>query len=204
MGKPWTAAEDKILIQKSKSVPIKDLKKFFKNRSESAIRNRLFKLQVKSSSSLTVTKQPTMAPVFTPVRSGARADLQGEFFRSGWEANFARYLKHKKIKWEYEPRVYVFKDISRGPVAYTPDFYIPNYFGEEIIVEVKGRVMSGTYSKFKYFRDQYPEDFAKLRGVCQKNTKADRLFKKLNIPILMYYSDLRNEYKSVIKNWEGK
>jgi transposase len=140
------------------------------------------------------------------VASGIRVDLSKTFFRSGWEANLARVLNHLNIKWEYEPHVFVFKNIKKGRVAYVPDFYIPYHPGEkaDIWIEVKGRMNPGDYTKLLEFKRQYPSDFNKLRGVLQKNSKAHKSFKKLGIPTLYFYGDMRSKYRDIISNWEGK
>jgi hypothetical protein len=55
---------------------------------------------------------------------GRRADLGNAYFRSSYEANYARYLTWAKIAWEYEPRTFRFEGITRGTMSYTPDFFL--------------------------------------------------------------------------------
>jgi len=56
---------------------------------------------------------------------GRRADLGDRYFRSAWEANYARYLNFAKIAWEYEAKTFRFERITRGTMSYTPDFWLP-------------------------------------------------------------------------------
>lgn len=140
------------------------------------------------------------------LRSGKRDDLNGIYMRSSWEANLARILNKNKKKWEYEPKTFVFKNITRGSVTYTPDFYVKDLEGrgKHVWIEVKGKMNSGDYTKLLNLKRCYPADFKKLRGVVVKNSKAEKSFKRLGIPIIWYYGDLRKEYASVIPNWEGR
>ena len=62
-------------------------------------------------------------------RVGVRADL-GKFFRSRWEANYARYLTAIGVAWQHEPC-----RLATPYGSYGPDFYLPQ-FG--VYVEVKG------------------------------------------------------------------
>lgn len=82
-----------------------------------------------------------------PIGAGRRADLDGLYVRSSWEANYARYCVWLQaagqiLGWKYEPTTFWFAGIKRGVVSYKPDFAIwerstdpdkPDYF-----VEVKG------------------------------------------------------------------
>lgn len=142
------------------------------------------------------------APAKNPsLRSGKRDDLNDLYVRSGWEANVARVLNKKKKKWEYEPKTFVFNNIQRGSVSYTPDFLIKS--SPAMWIEVKGRMNTGDYTKLLNFKRQYPKEFAKLQGIVAKNSNAAKAFKRLGIPILWYYGDLSKEYKDKIPMWEG-
>lgn len=62
-------------------------------------------------------------------KTGKRVDLGNQFFRSGWEANYARYLNWLKERgeierWEYEPDTFQFHKIKKGTRFYTPDFKV--------------------------------------------------------------------------------
>lgn len=151
-------------------------------------------------------KSQTQQPGTRTSRTGKREDLGDIYFRSSWEANLARVLNLKKKKWEYEPKTFVFKNLTKGSVAYLPDFYVKNMEGrnKDVWIEVKGKMNPGDYTKMLNFKRQYPDDFAKMRGVVAKNSKADAAFKRLGIPIIFYYGDLRTEFKSKLRRWEGR
>ena len=61
--------------------------------------------------------------VHTRAAGGRREDLGETWFRSSWEANYARYLNllaRMKIveRWEYEPETFWFDGVKRGAVSY--------------------------------------------------------------------------------------
>lgn len=96
-------------------------------------------------------------------KSGKRADLNNTYFRSAWEANYARYLnflmaKGDVCKWEYEPVTFCFEAIKRGTRFYTPDFKVW-YRGDEspVYVEVKGYMDKVSATKLKRMAKYYPD-----------------------------------------------
>ena len=75
-------------------------------------------------------------------RGGGKREDLGFYVRSGWEANYARYLKwlvsiRHIARWEYEPETFEFP-VKRGSRFYTPDFKITNLDGTIEFHEVKG------------------------------------------------------------------
>jgi hypothetical protein len=65
------------------------------------------------------------------------------FFRSRWEANYARYLEWLKsigqiAEWEHEAKTFWFEGIKRGCVSYLPDFKVTECNGKVQWHEVKG------------------------------------------------------------------
>lgn len=75
-------------------------------------------------------------------KSGKRSDLGNKFFRSSWEANYARILNWMKDRgqifdWAFEADTFEFKGIKRGTRFYTPDFRIWTKTGFEYH-EIKG------------------------------------------------------------------
>ncbi|RJQ44385.1 MAG: DUF1064 domain-containing protein [Gaiellales bacterium] len=93
---------------------------------------------------------------------GKREDLGDIYFRSTWEANYARYLvflsKHGKVvEWQYEPEIFRFPNVKRNPISYTPDFKVTYADGRVEWVEVKGFWDSGSRSKWKRMAKFYPE-----------------------------------------------
>lgn len=86
-------------------------------------------------------------------KSGKRQDLNNIFFRSSWEANFARILNKLNLKWEYEPKRFLLNDDDKI-MTYLPDFKV-----NECYVEIKGFIMpdKSNIKKFNLFRIQYPQ-----------------------------------------------
>lgn len=75
--------------------------------------------------------------VKTNGRTGYRRDIGFSFyFKSALEADFARYLSHCRIPFEYESKTFLIEG-----KAYTPDFFLPEL---ELLVELKGPEDDGT------------------------------------------------------------
>ena len=79
----------------------------------------------------------------TNANGGYRNDLSSGF-KSSWEANIARVLNFKSLKWLYEDFY-----INVPQSIYVPDFYYSSE-GDEIILEVKGRWDSRSVEKMSY------------------------------------------------------
>ncbi len=93
---------------------------------------------------------------------GRRRDLGDRYFRSRWEANYARYLNflisHSHIaSWEYEPDTFEFKGIKRGTRFYTPDFKVFDVDGSFEYHEVKGWDYPKGKTARKRFMKYYPQ-----------------------------------------------
>ncbi len=91
-----------------------------------------------------------------------------KFYRSRWEANFARFLEFEKkngfIKeWEHEPQTFWFDKIKRGVRSYLPDFKITKLDGSYFWVEVKGYYDPKSITKIKRFKKYYPKEVLELR-----------------------------------------
>lgn len=112
---------------------------------------------------------------YTSAIGGIREDL-GIYFRSNWEANFARILNYQNKTWEYEPHTF---SLSNGK-TYTPDF-----ISENVYYEIKGRFTDACKEKIELFKKDYPDIQFELID-CVK------------------YELLKLEYKNLIPNWEGK
>jgi len=92
---------------------------------------------------------------------GRRADLDNRYFRSSWEANWARYLGWLKsigeIKaWDYESDRFEFAKITRGSRLYTPDFKVVNSDGSVEFHEIKGYMDSVSATKIKRMAKYFP------------------------------------------------
>ena len=118
---------------------------------------------------------------YSRCRGGKRNDLNNIYFRSSWEANYARFLNFMKVKWEYEPKTFIFENIKRGSVSYTPDFYLPD---EDKWVEIKGWMDAKSKTKLKRFEKYFPEEYKKLELIQSKEYNAIK------------------DYARLIPNWE--
>jgi hypothetical protein len=118
----------------------------------------------------------TKRELYTNGVGGFRDDLQ-QYFRSNWEANFARILNFQNRTWLYEHQTFQLID----NVSYTPDFYLPS---EDTFYEIKGRMDERSKLQIQLMN----EYFAHV---------------KLTIIGPREYHALRKQYKSLI-NWEGR
>ena len=91
---------------------------------------------------------------------GRRSDLADRYFRSSWEANYARYLEWlvrqgEIVSWEYEVDSFEFP-VKRGTRTYLPDFKVwvsPEKFEYH---EVKGYMDQRSATKLKRMKRYYP------------------------------------------------
>jgi len=98
---------------------------------------------------------------------GRRADLEDRYFRSSWEANYARFLNWLKARgaiqaWEFEPKTFVFETIKRGTRAYTPDFRVLFPDGRVEWHEVKGWLDPKSKTRLARMRKYFPGEVVKL------------------------------------------
>jgi hypothetical protein len=98
---------------------------------------------------------------YTRAAGGRRADLGNRYFRSAWEANYARYLdwrvqRGELSSWQYEPHTFVFETIKRGTRAYTPDFNLVFPDGHHEWHEVKGWMDPKSATRLKRMAKYYP------------------------------------------------
>lgn len=92
-------------------------------------------------------------------RAGKRPDLNDQFFRSTWEANWARYLNTQVDQgaitaWEFESRSFEFPD---APHTYLPDFLVKLPDGSEVYQELKGYLDERGVSKLRQMRIHFPD-----------------------------------------------
>lgn len=111
-----------------------------------------------------------------------------KYYRSRWEANYARFLEMMKqqgeIKdWKHEPKTFWFDGIKRGCVSYLPDFWVLDIDGSESYHEVKGWMDERSKTKIKRMAKYHPN--VKLVVVASKE-----------------YNALKNRVSSVIEDWE--
>jgi hypothetical protein len=94
-------------------------------------------------------------------KGGRRSDLGDVYFRSRWEANWARYLNWLKsigeiTSWEFEPDTFEFVGIKRGTRFYTPDFKVINKDASIEYHEVKGWLTPEGATKLKRMAKYHP------------------------------------------------
>lgn len=116
---------------------------------------------------------------YSRAKGGLRTDL-GLGFKSAWEANIARILNYKGLRWDYEGCSF---SVETG--RYFPDFIVYNNADKykDTIIEVKGMWDSQSLKKMWSFIHKYPE-------------------KNLIIIDQDYYMLIQEKYKNLIKNWE--
>lgn len=90
-------------------------------------------------------------------RGGKRKDLGDIWFRSSWEANYARLLNHFKdwqfIKdWEFEPHTFKLEDCR-----YLPDFRVESLNGHVAYHEVKGYMTEEGQRKLDGMAETHPD-----------------------------------------------
>jgi hypothetical protein len=92
---------------------------------------------------------------------GRRDDLGDMFFRSGWEANYARILnlqieQREVHRWEFEPDRFKFA-VVKGPRSYTPDFKVWKEEGGDFhYVEIKGWMDEKSQLKLRLMSRLHP------------------------------------------------
>lgn len=121
-------------------------------------------------------------------RGGKREDLGGMYFRSSWEANWARYLNWLKSigqieRWEFETETFEFKAIKRGSRFYLPDFKVFNKDGSVEFHEVKGYMDQKSMTKLKRMAKYFPD--VKVIVIDKKQ-----------------YNSVRSKVSSIIPFWE--
>lgn len=119
------------------------------------------------------TKRETL---YSSAKGGRRDDL-GQYFRSNWEANFARILNLQGKTWVYEPTTFQLTET----MSYTPDFLCDGVF-----YEIKGRMTERNQRQLQLMHELYSD--IELVLVDSKR-----------------YNELRHEFKDLLQNsWEGK
>lgn len=106
--------------------------------------------------------RPSYSSPFAHTKKGKREDLNDIYFRSSWEANYARYLnfliKQGEIdSWEYEIKTFAFLGIKRGVRSFTPDFRVVNKDGGIEYHEVTGYCTAKKRTALKRMAKYYPD-----------------------------------------------
>lgn len=103
---------------------------------------------------------------------------QRKYFRSRWEANYARYLQWLKengqiADWRHEPETFWFENIKRGVRSYLPDFRVWENNGFTCIHEVKGWMDARSRTTLKRMAKYHPDQ--KIILIDGKQYRAIRL-----------------------------
>lgn len=111
-----------------------------------------------------------------------------KFFRSRWEANYARYLEFLKVRgdiieWQHESKVFWFEGIKRGCVSYLPDFEVTMNDGSIEFHEVKGWMDDRSKTKIKRMAKYHPK--TKLVVIEKKS-----------------YESIKKSLGAIIPEWE--
>lgn len=85
------------------------------------------------------------------------------YYRSRWEANYARYLEWLKqngeiADWQHEPETFWFEAIKRGVRSYKPDFRVWEVNGQSNLHEVKGWMDARSKTTLKRMAKYYPAE----------------------------------------------
>lgn len=85
------------------------------------------------------------------------------YYRSRWEANYARYLEWLKqngtiADWQHEPETFWFDAIKRGVRSYKPDFRVWEVNGQSNLHEVKGWMDARSKTTLKRMAKYYPAE----------------------------------------------
>lgn len=125
---------------------------------------------------------------YSRCKGGRRADIGPMYFRSAWEANYARYLNWLQSRgeidgWEYEPETFWFEAIKRGVRSYRPDFRISEK-GKSYFVEVKGWMDPKSRTKLRRMKKYHPTVEVRLVDAKQ-------------------YESIKRAVSRLIPMWEG-
>lgn len=113
---------------------------------------------------------------------------QRVYFRSRWEANYARYLQWLKergeiYEWEHEPHTFWFEGVKRGCMSYLPDFRVTENSSERVYHEVKGWMDERSKTKIERMATYYPG--VKLRVIDGRQ-----------------YNALQKTMRPLVREWE--
>jgi hypothetical protein len=128
--------------------------------------------------------------IYSSAKRGFRDDLGQIFFRSRWEANYARFLNWKVqqqqiASWSYEVDTFWFEKIRRGVRSYTPDFKITGHDGTVWYEEIKGWMDAKSKTKLKRMAKYHPTIRVIVIGPPE-------------------YSTIEKTFSKMLPNWEYK
>lgn len=176
-GKRHTAAAKAVISQKSRQ--------FAARETEEERAQRMLK------ANMTRAKRGSLYPA----RKGATWKAgwreiggQKKYYRSRWEANYARYLEWLRLQgeikdWKHEPKTFWFEGIKRGTNSYLPDFWVQENSGAESYHEVKGWMDDRSKTKIRRMAKYHPD--VKLIVI---DTNA--------------YASIKRSVEALIQGWE--
>ena len=111
-----------------------------------------------------------------------------KYYRSRWEANYARYLEWRRARgeiqsWEHEPKVFWFEGIRRGVCSYKPDFRVVERDGTAVWHEVKGWMDARSRTTLNRMRKYFPDEIV---IVIDKEK----------------YKEIRRRFAPMVEGWE--
>lgn len=111
-----------------------------------------------------------------------------KYYRSRWEANYARYLEWLKQQgqiadWQHEPETFWFEAIKRGVRSYLPDFRVWENDGSAHLHEVKGWMDARSKTTLKRMAKYHPQE-----RIVVIREKA--------------YNDIARKVGGIIEGWE--
>lgn len=111
-----------------------------------------------------------------------------KYYRSRWEANYARYLEWLRergeiLGWEHEPETFWFDGVRRGTCSYLPDFRVSERDGNVSYHEVKGWMDARSKTKIARMAKYHPD--VVLVVIREKQ-----------------YMDIARKFGPLIRGWE--
>lgn len=111
------------------------------------------------------------------------------YYRSRWEANYARYLEWLKQRgeiqeWQHEPETFWFEAIKRGVRSYLPDFRVWENDGSSSLHEVKGWMDARSKTTLKRMAKYHPSE--KITVIREKE-----------------YNEIGRKIGPLIEGWEA-
>lgn len=135
----------------------------------SKLNSESYKQHQSDAMSARQANDPRMRHGYSRGKMGRRGDLDDVYFRSSWEANYARYLKFMQARgevasWGYETRTFWFEAIKRGTRSYLPDFEVTFMDGRHEWHEVKGWMDDKSKTKLARMAIYYPDEVVRIIG----------------------------------------
>jgi len=86
-------------------------------------------------------------------------------YRSRFEANFAKTLRSKKVKWEYESEWLEYTLHKK----YNPDFIVTTRSGKKLYLETKGKLTVTDRAKMRAVKEAHPDKDIRMVFMAPNN-----------------------------------